>query len=287
MPNQATLDPFDALLEEARDTGRLRHSGEHHDWPAGTRPEPILTIGPFLAGDADPGVRRRRGVAIPVSLALHALGTVAIVVVPLLLAESLPTAPLGVRAFFVDPITAPAPPPPPPPATGVAAGAAQTPKAATKTAGFTAPVDVPSQIQPEEALDLGGAGGVPGGVEGGVPGGVVGGIVTDLAAAPPAPVKAVRVGGDIREPRKVVDVPPVYPEMARKAHVEGIVIIEATVDERGRVREATVLRGVPMLDDAALEAVRQWVYTPTLLDGVPRPVIMTITLRFQLKAPRF
>ena len=129
---------------------------------------------------------------------------------------------------------------------------------------------------------------MPGGVEGGVPGGVVGGIVTDLpeAAARPAPVKAVRVGGDIREPRKVVDVPPVYPEMARKAHVEGIVIIEATVDERGRVREATVLRGVPMLDDAALEAVRQWVYTPTLLDGVPRPVIMTITVRFQLKAPR-
>ncbi len=132
------------------------------------------------------------------------------------------------------------------------------------------------------------AGGVPGGVEGGVPGGVVGGVVADLpeAAAPAAPVKAVRVGGDIREPRKVVDVPPVYPEMALKARVEGIVIIEATIDERGRVREAKVLRGVPVLDEAALEAVRQWVYTPTLLDGVPRPVIMTITVRFQIKAPR-
>ena len=132
------------------------------------------------------------------------------------------------------------------------------------------------------------AGGVPGGVEGGVPGGVVGGVVADLpeAAAAGRPVKAVRVGGDIREPRKVVDVPPVYPEMALKARVEGIVIIEATIDERGRVREAKVLRGVPVLDEAALEAVRQWVYTPTLLDGVPRPVIMTITVRFQIKAPR-
>ena len=288
MPKLATLQPFDALLDDARETGRLRHSGEHHVWPRATRPEPILTIGQFLADDTGPAVRRRRGVAIPASMVLHALGAVAIVVVPLLVVESLPTASKGVRAFFVDPITAPAPPPPPPPAPRGAAVASQAPKAAVKTVAFTAPVDVPSQIQPEEALDLGAAGGVPGGVEGGVPGGVVGGVVAGLpeAAAPAAPVRAVRVGGDIREPRKVVDVPPVYPEMALKAHVEGIVIIEATIDERGRVRDATVLRGVPVLDEAALEAVRQWIYTPTLLDGVPRPVIMTITVRFQLKAPR-
>jgi periplasmic protein TonB len=89
---------------------------------------------------------------------------------------------------------------------------------------------VPTEIRPGEGLDLGGIeGGVAGGVEGGVPGGVVGGVVGGLPdAPPPPPVKPVRVGGDVREPRKVRDVAPVYPELAMKAHIEGIVIIEAT-----------------------------------------------------------
>jgi protein TonB len=95
-------------------------------------------------------------------------------------------------------------------------------------------------------------------------------------------VNPVRVGGDVREPRKILDVTPVYPQLATRARVEGIVIIEATIDTRGRVVNASVLRGVPVLEEAALEAVRKWVYTPTLLDGVPTPVIMTVTVRFRL-----
>jgi protein TonB len=91
------------------------------------------------------------------------------------------------------------------------------------------------------------------------------------------------VGGDVREPRKVVDVAPVYPPVAAKAHVEGLVILEATIDVSGRVVNATVLRGVPVLDEAALEAVRQWVYTPTLVDGVPTPIILTVTVNFRLQ----
>jgi protein TonB len=161
-------------------------------------------------------------------------------------------------------------------------------KAEAAPAGFVAPIEVPTGIRPEEGLDLGGIeGGVPGGVEGGVPGGVVGGVVGGLPdAPPPPPAKPVRVGGDVREPRKVLDVAPVYPSLAAKAHVEGVVIIEATIDTRGRVVNATVLRGVPVLDEAALEAVRKWVYTPTLLDGVPTPIIMTVTVRFRLKSAR-
>ncbi len=127
---------------------------------------------------------------------------------------------------------------------------------------------MPTEIKPEEGLDLGVEGGVVGGVEGGVPGGVVGGVVGGLPDAPPPPqAMPVRVGGDIREPRKVVDVAPVYSEIALRAHVEGVIILEATIDPRGRVANVTVLRGVPILDEAALEAVRQWVYTPTLLNG--------------------
>jgi len=76
---------------------------------------------------------------------------------------------------------------------------------------------------------------------------------------------------------------PEYPQVAAKAHIEGVVIIEATIDTRGRVANATVLRGVPVLDEAALEAVRKWVYTPTLLNGVPTPLIMTVTVRFLLR----
>jgi protein TonB len=69
-----------------------------------------------------------------------------------------------------------------------------------------------------------------------------------------------------------------------KAGIEGVVIIEATIDPRGRVVNTMVLRGIPVLDEAALEAVRQWVYTPTLLNGVPTPIIMTVTVRFRLQA---
>jgi protein TonB len=218
-------------------------------------------------------------------MALHAAAAVALAIVPLLLADALPEPDGGTRAFFVEPIAAPPPPPPPPPPAANAAAATRVaPKPAAAPAGFVAPIEVPTEIKPEDGLDLGGIeGGVAGGVEGGVPGGVVGGVVGGLPDAPPPPAaKPVRVGGDIREPRKVVDVTPEYPQFAARAHVEGIVIIEATIDPRGRVVNATVLRGVPVLDEAALEAVRKWVYTPTLLNGVPTPIIMTVTVRFRL-----
>jgi protein TonB len=251
---------------------------------------PDLTLGNYGLTASDPAVRRRRRLAVPLSIALHAAAALAIVVLPLLLADPLPEPGRGIRAFFTEPIVAPPPLPPPPPAAHAAAVARVAPKAnATAPAGFVAPIEVPAEIRPEESLDLGGAeGGMPGGVEGGVPGGVVGGVVGGLPdAPPPPPARPVRVGGDVREPRKVLDVAPVYPDLAMKAGVQGIVVIEATIDARGKVTNATVLRGVPMLDEAALEAVRKWVYTPTLLDGVPTPVIMTVTVRFRLRnAPR-
>jgi protein TonB len=72
--------------------------------------------------------------------------------------------------------------------------------------------------------------------------------------------------------------------VARHARVTGVVVLEAVIAPDGRVSTLTVLRGIPLLNEAATEAVRQWVYTPTLLDGVRVPVIMTITVRFSLKA---
>lgn len=247
--------------------------------------------GPAMLGSfettngTDAGARLRRGITIPASMLLHTVAAVAVAIVPILAIDSLPGEAEGVRAFFVEPMAVPAPPPPPPAPVRSAAAPRVTPRSDLRPAGFVAPVEVPTEIKPEDGFDLGTEGGVPGGVEGGVPGGIVGGVVGGLPdAPPPPPAKPVRVGGDVREPRKVVHVAPVYPDLALKAGVEGVVIVEATIDERGRVRDATVLRGVPVLDAAALEAVRQWVYTPTLLDGVPTPVVMTVTVRFRLRA---
>ena len=91
------------------------------------------------------------------------------------------------------------------------------------------------------------------------------------------------MGGNIKPPRKIRDVPPTYPPIAQSARVQGIVIIEATIGVDGRVTDARVLRSIPLLDAAAVEAVKQWGYTPTLLNGVPVPVIMTVTVNFTLR----
>ncbi len=99
------------------------------------------------------------------------------------------------------------------------------------------------------------------------------------APAGPAPL---RVGGNIAPPTKVVHVNPVYPEEAKTAGIQGVVILEATVDGEGVPVDMRVLRSIPGLDEAAMDAVRQWRYAPTLLNGAPVPVIMTVTINFTL-----
>ena len=97
-------------------------------------------------------------------------------------------------------------------------------------------------------------------------------------ARPQAPVR----GGLIRPPQKIVHVAAQYPAVARAARVQGVVIIETIIDTQGHVESATVLRSIPLLDQAALDAVRQWRFTPTTLNGVPVPVVMTVTVNFKL-----
>jgi len=93
---------------------------------------------------------------------------------------------------------------------------------------------------------------------------------------------AVRVGGNVRMPRKIKDVKPTMPPAAVQARVQGVVIMEIIVTESGAVAEAKVLRSIPMLDAAAVEAVMQWQFEPSQLDGKPVPVIMTVTVQFML-----
>ncbi len=227
-------------------------------------------------GDPQPG----QVWAWPLTVALHGLAALAIVVVPLLGDERLPAQATVAKAFFAAPALAPPPPPPPPPA----AKSAATPRVLAKPreSSLVAPVQVPDSLPTEATLDLGLEGGVPGGVEGGVPGGVVGGGVGGIEAAPSPPPQVIRVGGEVHEPKKVKDVAPAYPQVARAARVQGVVILECTITPQGRVEGVQVLRGVPLLTEAAVAAVRQWAYTPTLFRGVPVAVVMTVTVNFVL-----
>lgn len=102
-------------------------------------------------------------------------------------------------------------------------------------------------------------------------------------AAPPPPGAPVRVGSGIKTPTKIHHVAPVYPQEAQDARVSGMVIIEATIDEQGNVQSAKVLRSIPMLDQAALDAVKGWRFAPTMLNGASVPVIMTVTVSFVLQ----
>ena len=110
-------------------------------------------------------------------------------------------------------------------------------------------------------------------------GAVAGGFATGGTGQP------VRVGGSITAPTQISKVQPEYPLIAQSARVSGVVILEALIGVDGRVSDAKVLRSIPLLDQAALDAVRQWAYTPTLLNGVPVPVVMTVTVTFALPPP--
>ena len=118
-------------------------------------------------------------------------------------------------------------------------------------------------------------------------GGIVGGISEAPSPPPPPPPdvrKPVRIGGELSAPALLLRVPPVYPELAQKAHIQGLVILEAAVDEHGAVTNVKVLRSVKFLDEPALDAVRQWRYSPLLLNGQPMPFVLTVTVSFTIEA---
>lgn len=111
---------------------------------------------------------------------------------------------------------------------------------------------------------------------------MVGGVVAPAAMGSTGGAPPVRVGGNIRPPARIAFVEPAYPAVARSAGVQGVVIIELVIGTDGAISNARVLRSIPLLDQAALDAVRQWRYEPTLLNGAPVPVIMTATVNFSL-----
>jgi periplasmic protein TonB len=224
------------------------------------------------------------------SIVGHAVALTLVVVLPLMYAtDHLPKVPT-MMAFVAAPPVPPPPPPPRTPARTAEKPASPRPQSAPSAGTFVVPLEAPSAIVPEPpAAMYSGEGGVEGGIEGGVAGGIVGGLVAapppppPPPAAPPAPRLAtpVRIGGNLSAPALVKRVEPIYPDVALMAKVGGMVILEAVVDANGTVESVKVLRSVKFLDNAALEAVKQWKYSPLILNGVPTPFVLTVTLNFR------
>jgi protein TonB len=152
-----------------------------------------------------------------------------------------------------------------------------------------------AQIREEElpppSSGVGGVvGGVAGGVAGGTPGGVLGSILGGVPAAlpppPPPPKKEapqrIRVGGNVQQAKLIRQPRPVYPALAKQARIQGVVKLSAIIARDGTIQHLEVLSGHPLLIPSALEAVKQWVYQPTLLNGEPVEVVTQIDVNFTL-----
>lgn len=233
----------------------------------------------------DPSIHvgQKHPYTLPLSIAVHVVLVGALIVIPLVAPVALPAPATAVILAFASPSVTPPPPPPAP----VRAAQIEQPKSVINQT--VAPLEAPTDIAPERpgqgntqllsAIENSGAT-VPGS-ENGIPGGF--GPPSPPPPRTEAPSAVVRPGGNIRPPTKIKDVKPIYPMIAQITQVQGIVIVEATIGPNGKVQDAKVLRSHPLLEAAALDAVRQWEFTPTLLNGSPVSVVMTVTVDFRLR----
>jgi protein TonB len=221
------------------------------------------------------------------------------VILPMIYFDVLPKTTL--QSFLVAP---PPPPPPPPPPSAPApvkivkviprqfdAGKLMAPKVVPKEIATIKEEELP----PASSGVAGVVGGVPGGVAGGTPGGVLGGIIGSVPSAavlpppPPPPAekkpvtpKRITIGGNVQQAKLVRQPKPNYPPLAKQARISGVVHLAAIISKDGTIQDLKVIGGHPLLIPAALEAVKQWVYQPTLLNGEPVEVSTQIDVNFTL-----
>lgn len=221
------------------------------------------------------------------------------IIIPMVYFDALPKSQL--TSFLVAP--PPPPPPPPPPAAAAPvkvvkviprqfdAGRLMAPKAVPKEVAIIKEEELP----PPTMGAVGVVGGVPGGVPGGSMGGVIGGIIGSVPTAappPPPPVKKeepkpvtpqrIRVGGNVQQAKLVRQPRPVYPPLAKQARISGVVRLNAIISKDGSIQNLSVISGHPLLIPSAMEAVKQWVYQPTLLNGEAVEVVTQIDVNFTL-----
>ncbi|HEV2962918.1 MAG TPA: TonB family protein [Candidatus Angelobacter sp.] len=208
-----------------------------------------------------------------------------LVLLPLIFTEALPKAQLNSLFILTPP---PPPPPPPPPA---------PPRVVRRVSEIVndtlrTPSKIPKKIEhivEDEApppASAGVIGGVVGGVPGGTPGGVIGSLVSSNAPPPPpapkAPTGPKKVSSGVMEGNLIKRIDPPYPNMAKIAHIQGDVVLQATISKQGTIENLRGVSGHPILIQAAMEAVRQWRYRPYELNSEPVEVETTVTVRFHM-----
>ena len=227
----------------------------------------------------------------PLTVLFSALFEVAFVaillLIPLIYTEALP------KTMMATLLIAPPPPPPPPPPPAPVQVVKVKPMAHLMQAGkLVAPKAIPKDVKiireeeaPPDVGIVGVTGGVPGGVPGGQAGGVIGGIIGGVSGAPPPPkmnLKRITVGGNVVAAKKINDIRPTYPPLARQTRIQGTVKLHAIIAKDGTIQQLEVISGHPLLVQAALDAVRQWRYQPTMLNGDPVEVDTTVDVIFSL-----
>ena len=216
------------------------------------------------------------------------------ILIPMIYFDALPKTQL--TAMFTAP--PPPPPPPPPPAAQPVkmvkviprqfdAGRLMAPKAIPKDIAM-----IKEEELPPPSASAGVVGGVPGGVPGGTAGGVIGGIIGAVPSAapppPPPPVEQkkaptrIRVGGQVQQANLIRQPKPIYPPLAKQARIQGVVRFNAIIGRDGTIQNLQLISGHPLLVPAAEEAVKQWLYRPTLLNGEPVEVATVIDVNFTL-----
>jgi protein TonB len=231
--------------------------------------------------------KTKTGVTVFISTIFQVLLLGVMILIPLIYTEALPKQML--TTFLVAPPPPPPPPPPPAPIQKVVRPMAKL----MQSGKLQAPTAIPKQVTmikeeeppPESAVGVVGGvpGGVPGGQASGVLGGIIGGVVGSNLPPPPKPTQTrVRLGGNVQAAKLVNMVRPVYPPLARQARISGTVRLHAIIAKDGTVVQLEVISGHPLLVQAALDAVRQWRYQPTLLNGEPVEVDTTVDVIFTL-----
>jgi protein TonB len=232
------------------------------------------------------GKKTNKPWTVALSMILQVAILSVLILIPLIYTEALPKASLGML------LIAPPPPPPPPPPPAAAPVVHVKPQAHLMDAGkLVAPKAIPKEVkiikedaEPDPGM-MGVAGGVPGGVPGGQMGGVIGGVIGGVGGAPPPPKPAqtrIRQGGAVTAASLINRVQPSYPPLARQTRISGTVRLHAIISKSGTVQQLEVISGHPLLVQAALDAVKQWKYRPTTLNGEPVEVDTTIDVIFSL-----
>jgi protein TonB len=226
---------------------------------------------------------------IPMSMILHGLIVGAVLVIPLM-SDNFDRPEIKVVDILM---VAPAPPSPPPPPKAPSGKPRRKPKPDNETEAravpvpvgrLVAPMKIPDEIAEEDFVGAFGIDGSPDGIIGGVPDGVDGGVIGGvlLGEGQAEYQQELRVA-TVQIPRLLKKVEPQYPTTAIKAHIQGMVLLEAVTKIDGRVRRVRVITGNPLLRIAAVQAVKQWIYEPYIINGIPKPVIFTVSVNFTLQ----